>query len=350
MLSKLFLLLFTLVQLNYCLDVWKDTPVNIAMICKGSNKKVSREYVDTNLKRMLTSLLYHSEHVLIILHVLTDDDTKPWVDSAISNVVDRHNHEDNNVTLRTEYLDVDALTSSIPNDSMETMKTLFGSVNKTIVVGESDPRRKIYFPDIEPDVVIHIPSIGSHSLDLFFMAPFYHRLLNHLDQVIVVDMDLEFSVGVSELQGLFSHLGQDQIMGLVSDQSAYYPFMTSGYGLPRQGVSTGVMLLQLDKMRESEEYNEELTPSSMTRLSSRFIPRPEWSLTSQDWFSLISWAKPHLVALLPCQYNVHSCSSAVAFSNPEAFSNIPCSEETAVLHHCGEKFSSQDDVRARCGF
>ena len=65
-------------------------------------------------------------------------------------------------------------------------------VNKTIVVGESDPRRKTYFPDVEPGVVIHIPSLGVHKLDLFFMAPFYHRLLNHLDQVIVVDMDLEF--------------------------------------------------------------------------------------------------------------------------------------------------------------
>ena len=65
-------------------------------------------------------------------------------------------------------------------------------MNKTIVVGESDPRRKIHFPDVEPGVVIHIPSIGMHSLDLFFVAPFYHRLLNHLDQVIVVDMDLEF--------------------------------------------------------------------------------------------------------------------------------------------------------------
>ena len=42
------------------------------------------------------------------------------------------------------------------------------------------------------------------------------------------------SVGVSDLQSLFSHLGQDQIMGFVSDQSSYYPFITSGYGLPRQ--------------------------------------------------------------------------------------------------------------------
>ena len=27
---------------------------------------------------------------------------------------------------------------------------------------------------------------------LFFISPFYHRLLPHLDQVIVIDLDLEF--------------------------------------------------------------------------------------------------------------------------------------------------------------
>ena len=40
MLSYFFLWLFALVQSNNCLDVWKDTPVNIAMVCKGGNEKV----------------------------------------------------------------------------------------------------------------------------------------------------------------------------------------------------------------------------------------------------------------------------------------------------------------------
>ena len=75
---------------------------------------------------------------------------------------------------------------------VEGVKFTHRPVNKIIVLGESDPRRKTYFPDLDPKDVIHIPSVGMHSLDLFFMAPFYHRLLNHLDQVIVVDMDLEF--------------------------------------------------------------------------------------------------------------------------------------------------------------
>ena len=39
---------------------------------------------------------------------------------------------------------------------------------------------------------------------------------------------------MAELQGLFSQLDQDQLMGFVIDQSPYYPFMTSGSGPPRQ--------------------------------------------------------------------------------------------------------------------
>ena len=86
-------------------------------------------------------------------------------------------------------------------------------MNKTIVVGDSDPRRERYFPEVEPGVELHLqlfqdladttltcfsgvelhlPGLGKYNLDLFFMAPFYHRLLIHLDRVIVVDLDLEF--------------------------------------------------------------------------------------------------------------------------------------------------------------
>ena len=59
---------------------------------------------------MLSSLLSHSEQAIINLHVLTDDETKPWVDATVSNVVGRHITEgivfgrDNNVTLKTEFI------------------------------------------------------------------------------------------------------------------------------------------------------------------------------------------------------------------------------------------------------
>ena len=107
------------------------------------------------------------------------------------------------------------------------------------------------------------------------------------------------------------------------------------------------MLFQLDKMRKSEEYNEELRPDAMRQLSKKFLPLPEWNLAAQDWFSLLSfflfffiffrfsllsWAKPHLVASLPCRYNVLQCSTGIgAVTN----SNISCSQEIAIAHFCG---------------
>ena len=36
------------------------------------------------------------------------------------------------------------------------------------------------------------------------------------------------------MQSLFSHFGEEQLMGFVNDQSPYYPFITSGTGPPRQ--------------------------------------------------------------------------------------------------------------------
>ena len=48
---------------------------------------------------------------IINLHILTDEETKPWVDATVSNVVGRHitegivfGYEDNNVTLKTEFI------------------------------------------------------------------------------------------------------------------------------------------------------------------------------------------------------------------------------------------------------
>ena len=65
-------------------------------------------------------------------------------------------------------------------------------VDKKIVIGVSDPRRQKYLPDAEPGVELHVPGLSRFDLDLFFIAPFYHHLLPHLDQVVVIDLDLEF--------------------------------------------------------------------------------------------------------------------------------------------------------------
>ena len=94
------------------------------------------------------------------------------------------------------------------------------------------------------------------------------------------------------------------------------------------------MLFKLAKMRESVEYNEELAPDKMFQLSERFLPQSDWSQAAQDWFSLLSWERPHLINHLPCQYNVLQCSTVVV-PFAEFYSNIPCGQETVIAHYCG---------------
>jgi len=114
---------------SFSLDVEEEkNPVNLVTICKGRNHKVS-----LNLKRMLASLMGWSKDVVVNLHVLTDEETQPWVDATIQNVIGRHltegvvfGFENNNVTLQTQYLDVDQFTTSIDRELLATMRDLFG--------------------------------------------------------------------------------------------------------------------------------------------------------------------------------------------------------------------------------
>ena len=59
---------------------------------------------------MLTSLLANSEQAIINLDILTDEETKPWLDAAVSNILGLHITQglvfgnDNNVTLKTRFI------------------------------------------------------------------------------------------------------------------------------------------------------------------------------------------------------------------------------------------------------
>ena len=52
--------------------------------------------------------------------------------------------------------------------------------NKTVAIGKSDPRRPIYFPDIDPGVELQLPSTGEQNIYLsqpsyLFVHPSYPR-------------------------------------------------------------------------------------------------------------------------------------------------------------------------------
>ena len=57
------------------------------------------------------------------------------------------------------------------------------------MLAPGDPRGPEYFPG-QSHLAVHPPA--KYDLDLFYIAPFYHRFLHQLDIVIAVDLDVEF--------------------------------------------------------------------------------------------------------------------------------------------------------------
>ena len=62
-----------------------------------------------------------------------------------------------------------------------------------------------------------------------------------------------------------------------------------------------------------------------------------------NWPSTFSRWKPHLVATLPCQFNVLQCNTIDLSSSKSRFTNIPCNQETAIAHFCGSEIFKTDD-------
>ncbi|GLH01119.1 Glycosyltransferase-like protein LARGE1 [Gryllus bimaculatus] len=124
-----------------------------------------------------------------------------------------------------------------------------------------------------------------------------------LQKAIVLDTDVTFATDIAELWKIFAKLGPKQAIGLVENQSDWYlgklwkkhrPWPALG-----RGYNTGVILLQLQKLRE-------LGWGQLWRLIAEkdLITMLATSLADQDIFNAIIKQHPYLVYNLPCQWNV----------------------------------------------
>ena len=98
------------------------------------------------------------------------------------------------------------------------------------------------------------------------MSPFYH-LVFPLSHLIVMDTDTELKFPVELLHDQFSSFTSKQMISLARDLAPFYasqlafykeanPNTTVGEPGVLQGVNTGVMLLRLDRMRQSHRFNQ----------------------------------------------------------------------------------------------
>ena len=152
-----------------------------------------------------------------------------------------------------------------------------------------------------------------YAADLFYVAPLYHLAFLSMEKMIFIDStDLVFLSDVKDLEEQFVNMEDEAVMEIGLDLSPHYlthlnHFIKTNpetiFGLPGryQGLNTGVVLFNLEKMRKSVEYNNLLTKHSVDNLFRIFEMKV--TVGDQDWFTILSYHHPNLITILPCQYN-----------------------------------------------
>merc|ERR1719499_3022675 len=130
--------------------------------------------------------------------------------------------------------------------------------------------------------------------------------------MIFTDVDVVFKISLESLYSKFSKFSTKNLFSFAPDLTPHYFTLSQDYrsnhpetsvGLPgsQQGLNTGVGLLHLARMRESEELNKYLRSEEMDKLAEKFMF--VGALGHQDWWNLVSWNQPELKHSLACNYN-----------------------------------------------
>lgn len=161
---------------------------------------------------------------------------------------------------------------------------------------------------------------GSYYSDsLFFLSIAIHRILPEIyDKIIMLDSDLKFMSDIGKLYKLFDEFTDDNVIGIGHDLQPVYRHTFWEYrnknpgtrvGEPKpnglQGFNSGVLLMDLNKLRSSKLYNSLLNKKSMTELTKEFYFQGH--LGDQDFFTLLSMKYENLFYVLPCGWNRQLC-------------------------------------------
>ena len=137
-------------------------------------------------------------------------------------------------------------------------------------------------------------------------------------QIIMFDADVKFLADIKELNALFKKFTDANIMGIAHEMQPVYrhtfwqyrkehPGSRVGepppYGLT--GFNSGVLLLDLDKMRQSKLYKSALSPDTLKRLTEKYHFKGH--LGDQDFFTLLGMEYEQLFYVLPCNWNRQLC-------------------------------------------
>ncbi|XP_054165134.1 xyloside xylosyltransferase 1-like [Oppia nitens] len=159
-----------------------------------------------------------------------------------------------------------------------------------------------------------------YSRSLFFTSLAAHRYFADIDKLIFLDIDIQFNDNIEKLYGQFSEFSDDALIGIAYEQQPVYWHIMHEYrrkvhnktdlGSPPPngwpGFNSGVLLMNLQRMRVSKLFNDQL-------LSTKFVDNIcqkyyfGGHLGDQDFYTVTSFDYRYLFHVLPCNWNRQLC-------------------------------------------
>ncbi|XP_078003616.1 xyloside xylosyltransferase 1 isoform X2 [Phascolarctos cinereus] len=144
-------------------------------------------------------------------------------------------------------------------------------------------------------------------------------LPDKISRIIQLDLDLKHKTNIRELFEEFDNFPAGAVIGIAREMQPVYrhtfwqfrrenPQTRVGDpppdGLP--GFNSGVMLLNLDAMRQSALYQQLLEPAALQQLTEKY--RFQGHLGDQDFFTVVGMEHPELFHVLDCTWNRQLCT------------------------------------------
>ncbi|XP_071945653.1 xyloside xylosyltransferase 1-like [Antedon mediterranea] len=155
---------------------------------------------------------------------------------------------------------------------------------------------------------------------IFFLSIAIHQhvMPEYVHRLVMLDTDLIFKTDIKQLFAYFDLFKGNNVIGIAHEQQPVYRHLFSLYRSQNRGTlvgnpppngltgfNSGVLLLDLDRMRRNTLYHKYLDGTNLKLLTEKYHFKGH--LGDQDFFSLLSLEHPDLFHVLPCSWNRQLC-------------------------------------------
>ncbi|XP_009959844.1 PREDICTED: xyloside xylosyltransferase 1 [Leptosomus discolor] len=215
-----------------------------------------------------------------------------------------------------------------------------------VIVHDVNELTEKLFPIVEAMQKHFSAGSGTYYSDaIFFLSVAMHRIMpKEITQIIQVDLDLKYKTNIRDLFDEFNNFPEGAVIGIAREMQPVYRHTFWQYrrenpqtkvgdpppdGLP--GFNSGVLLLNLEAMRQSKLYNQLLEPTMVQKLTEKYHFKGH--LGDQDFFTMVGMEHPELFHVLDCTWNRQLCTWWRDHGYSDVFDQyFQCDGEVKIYH------------------